>query len=393
VLREVELESFKCFEHLSLPVNEFTLLTGTNASGKSSIIQALLLLHQSALDTRWGDTLIVDGSIVSLGTAGDLIDEVHGRRGFQLGLRGDDFRARWSFESERSDKRDIAVPIKEALFEGRNLDLTLAPSLLPPSVRETAAGDELASLLEGLGYVCADRIGPREVYPLLDPKRHRTVGAQGDLAAGLLYWFGDEREVSEGLRLQAPPTLGRQAEAWLDSFFPGASYEVRPVSGANLVTLGFRTSAEENFHRPQNVGFGLSHVFPILVAVLSAQARSTVRGVHGNLVVVENPEVHLHPDGQAKMGYFLARAAQCGLQVIVETHSDHVLNGARRAVRDGILAPDLVSMHFFRPRSRITAADPSQVISPAMDREGRIDHWPRGFFDQHEKDTGYLAGL
>ncbi len=109
--------------------------------------------------------------------------------------------------------------------------------------------------------------------------------------------------------------------------------------------------------------------------------------------MIENPEVHLHPQGQAKVGYFLARAAKAGVQVVLETHSDHVLNGVRRAVHDSVVASEDVRIHFFLPRAEAETNQSAQVVSPDLDRHGNIDHWPDGFFDQSEKDLSYLAGL
>lgn len=391
MLREIELDHFKCFRALTLPLGGLTLLTGVNASGKSTVLQALVLLHQTATDGQWQPSCILDGSVISLGTVADIVNQIHGRRSFSLGLRGESGGYRWTFEAAQSDKKDIAVPAKTAVFYSDASSQTLigpdvSDGITTPSLRAKQDA-EIATAIETLSYVSAERLGPREVYPLGDPKQHRTVGAQGERAPGLIYWFGDDPEqpVLPGLRLDAPPTLARQTEAWLAHFFPGAGYEVQPVRGANLVTLGLRTALDEEYHRPQHVGFGLSHLFPIIVAILHAQV--------GELVVIENPEVHLHPQGQAKVGYFLARAAKAGVQVVLETHSDHVLNGVRRAVHDGVVASEDVRIHFFLPRAEAETNQSAQVVSPDLDRHGNIDHWPDGFFDQSEKDLSYLAGL
>jgi len=108
----------------------------------------------------------------------------------------------------------------------------------------------------------------------------------------------------------------------------------------------------------------------------------------GDIILVENPEVHLHPAGQAHMGQFLADVSRAGIQVILETHSDHVLNGIRRSVRAKRVTPEHVAIHFFRPRS----SEAAQVISPIIDTSGNLDTWPEGFFDQFDKDTNYFAG-
>lgn len=164
------------------------------------------------------------------------------------------------------------------------------------------------------------------------------------------------------------------------TFFPGCGLVVQQVPQANAVTLGLRTSDDTDFHRPIHVGFGLTQVLPIVVAALSARA--------GDILLIENPEVHLHPAGQALMGQFLADVAKAGVQVIVETHSDHVLNGIRRAVRAARLTPEQVAIHFFKLRS----TEAPQVISPQLGNSGNIDTWPEGFFDQFDKDMNYFAG-
>ena len=164
------------------------------------------------------------------------------------------------------------------------------------------------------------------------------------------------------------------------SFFPGCVLDVQQVPAANVITLGIRTSGDTPFHRPVHTGFGLTQVLPIVVAVLSAERDA--------LLLVENPEVHLHPAGQARMGAFLAEAAAAGVQVLVESHSDHVLNGIRRAVKAGLLEPNDAALHFFSPRS----VDAPQVQTPTMDTDGRLDFWPDGFFDQLDKDLSALAG-
>jgi predicted ATPase len=88
------------------------------------------------------------------------------------------------------------------------------------------------------------------------------------------------------------------------------------------------------------------------------------------------------------MGQFLTEVAAAGVQVLTESHSDHVLNGIRRAVKAGRLSADKVALHFFKPRDE----DGEQVTTPILDPTGNIDHWPEGFFDQFDKDINYFAG-
>ena len=127
----------------------------------------------------------------------------------------------------------------------------------------------------------------------------------------------------------------------------------------------------------------MTQVLPIVVAALSA--------AEDGLLLIENPEVYLHPAGQAHMGEFLADVAAAGVQVILETHSDHVLNGIRRAVKRSALSAADVALHFFRPRSD-DDDDATQVHRVMLDHDGNFDDWPDGFFDQFDKDMSYFAG-
>jgi predicted ATPase len=95
--------------------------------------------------------------------------------------------------------------------------------------------------------------------------------------------------------------------------------------------------------------------------------------------------------GQSLIGHFLAMVARAGVQVIVETHSDHVLNGVRLAVNRGELSPLETVIHFFNYRPRLSS-DPAHVVSPKIDSKGNLSEWPTGFFDQTERDLTALAG-
>ena len=378
MLSEVELVLFKCFERLRLPLRPLTVLSGPNASGKSSVIQALVLLHQTMHGHEWSTRLILNGTGVQLGTVGDVVDEVHGlrRQGFEIGLLDDDTSYHWAFTGEPGDLSAEVVSVSIAGQTSRSP--ARLQRLLPPNENGSAA--PLVSRLRNLAYITAERVGPRELYQLEDQRVAAAVGPRGEHAVSLLY-EGREEQALPGLALEGtPPNRLRQVEARMQTFFPGFGMNFRQVPQANFVTLGLRTSVETEHHRPIHTGFGVTQTLPIVVAALSVN--------EGDLLLIENPEVHLHPMGQAMMGQFLAEAANAGVQVIVETHSDHVLNGVRRSVKSGRLAAEDVAIHFFRPRVEGEA----QVISPLIDQSGNIDAWPDGFFDQFDKDMRYFAG-
>ena len=376
MLTQLNLRNFKCFELLRLPLGALTLLSGTNASGKSSVLQSLVLLHQTMQEHEWSTRLMLNGAVAKLGTVTDVMDQVHGRNNFGIGLIDCDISCHWVFVG---DRRDMSLEVGRVEVGGEvNDNPTSLRYLLPIDADDTAKS--LAIRVRDLTYITAEREGPREVYPLEDQHVVSVVGPEGENAVSVLYRNRDERIADELIVKGTAPTLLRQVEARLDTFFRGCALDLQQVPNANSVTMGIRTSPDTGFLRPIHCGFGITQVLPIIVAALSA--------TKGNILLMENPEVHLHPAGQVLMGQLLADVAHTGIQVIVETHSDHVLNGIRRSVKAQRVPAEEVAIHFFRPRS----ADSAQVLSPTLDSSGNIDVWPEGFFDQFDKDMDYFAG-
>ncbi len=375
MLARLDLRFFKCFEHLRLPLEPLTLLTGTNASGKSSVLQALVLLHQTMREHEWSTRLALNSAGVRLGTTEDVVDEVFGRGSFELALIDDGNSYGWTFEG---DRRDMSMDVRRVSVNGTTLDNPTGLRYLLPPQEESAA--QSARRLRSLTYITAERAAPQNAYPLEDPHVIDVVGTRGEHTVSVLHWGRDEPVLHKLALPGAPANRLRQVEARMAAFFPGCALNIQPAGRSNAVTLGLRMSNETNFHRPGHTGFGLTQCLPIVVAALSAP--------EGSLVLIENPEVHLHPAGQAVMGRFMADMARAGIQVLVETHSDHVLNGVRRAVKAGRIAADRAAIHFFRPRSD----GRPQVLSPTMDASGNIDEWPESFFDQFDKDASYFAG-
>ena len=395
MLTRIDLRHFKCFESLKLPLGPLTLLSGANASGKSSVLQALVLLHQTMREHEWSRRLILNGNSVQLGTVGDVIDQVYGRRSCEIALLdGESSYFHWEFEGERAE---MSMALRN--FHGGNTSGASWAKitshgvnesepyryLLPRDLSMPSGGDFLlTNCLLGLTYLTAERLGPREYYIYDDPQLTPVVGPRGEYAISILHSGRDTRILDSIVIQDVPPTLFRQVEARMARFFPDCVFAIDQVPHANAVTLGIRMSSDTDFHRPIHTGFGLTQVLPIVVAALSAK--------NNGLLLIENPEVHMHPAGQAMMGEFLAQVASAGVQVILETHSDHVLNGVRRAVKNRTLSNDNVALHFFLPRQEKRVDGWSQVQSPILDVNGNIDSWPAGFFDQFDKDMNFFAG-
>ena len=396
MLARIDLRNFKCFTVLKLPLRPLTLLAGANASGKSTVLQSLVLLHQTMREHEWSSRLVLNGATVRLGTAGDIIDQLQGHRQCRIGLLdaavdpgdGGETRCGWEFEGDRDDMAMVARRAYGETSDGDGWDVAFGAMpfrfLFPHVSEPSSAIESLTKRLRGLTYLTAERLGPRETYSLQGPEQSPVVGSRGEHAASVLYTGRDSRVPIQLAIEEAPPTRLRQVEAQMGRFFPSCEIMLERISRSSSVTLGVRTSRSTDFHRPTHTGFGLTQVLPVVVAALSAP-------VNG-LLLIENPEVHLHPAGQATMGEFLAEVAAAGVQVLLETHSDHVLNGIRRAVKNGVLSPDDTALHFFRPRQDADAGRFPQVESPLLDADGNVDSWPDGFFDQFDKDMNYFAG-
>ncbi len=399
MLQRIQLEHFKCFETLDLPLAPLTLLTGLNASGKSTVIQALTLLHQTLTESPASSVLVLNGKNISLGMADDVEDTLSGRRSFTIGVEYDSKTIAWRMRVEKSS---MVAPITAVEWRrskrGHRSNAIVDHSsdfldLLPRSHMNAQSQSLFVPIIESLRkltYVSADRIGPRETYQASSSEQQFGVGARGEYTP----WFIKQNEELEIPSLicqpDEPPTLKHQVEAWLAAFFPGSGIQIEPLRRTSLLLMRLRASSATDYYRPANVGYGLSHVLPVLTACLGAVGFAQQEKRVAPLVLIENPELHLHPAGQSAMGVFLARAAASGAQVIVETHSDHVLNGVRRAVRgiDGksILSAGQLAIHFFQARDVVNQNGTKQVESPTIDQDGNIEHWPRGFFDQFEKD-------
>ena len=234
-----------------------------------------------------------------------------------------------------------------------------------------------------LVYVQAERVGPRKSYPLSEVLARRgELGGRGEYTWNYLNERQDVLLPTDDPR-RADATGRRLVDVvdhWLQDVSPGARLELESIPAADAVIAGFKFDrlgdVATRRHRATNVGFGLSYVLPVVLALLSEP---------GTLCLIENPEAHLHPRGQTKLAELATRAAAAGVQVFAETHSDHFLDGVRLAIHDGLIAPSDTAIHYFeRDGGRAV------VTSPTVDVDGRLDRWPTGFFDQHEENLARL---
>jgi CRISPR-associated Cas5-like protein len=361
MIAALEIQNFKCFEHLRLAFGSLTLFTGFNGGGKSTAIQPLLLLGQGLRASKTPQFFALNGPLVRLGTVGDVLPSDKGRSivvTFSVYVTTGE--ATWVLSTRSGDRLLLDA---RAHTEGMRSDVD----------------QDLAQL----AYLSAVREGTADAYPIPDANHDifGHVGTDGRFAPYLYDQFVDN-EVPERRRHPDEPatSVRKQLDAWLGTLFSGAQANVQLIPQVSLLCLQFRLSEIGSWRRPANIGYGLSYAFPFLVALLTAQ--------EGQIIVIDSPEAHLHPFAQSQMGRLLAHFAAAGVQILVETHSDHLLNGVRIAVKNRTLAHADVRIHFFTGAT----SDGHGVLSPSIDADGRIDEWPNGFFDQSEKDLSRLTG-
>jgi predicted ATPase len=352
VIHKIRLQNFKKFEDQSLDIGALTLLTGINGMGKSSVLQSLLLLRQSYQQKLTG--LALNGDLINIGIAKDALFEDAKEEIVKFVLTfADGIEAVWQF----------GYNSEEAIMKG------LFRKVKADTYKHSLFGDNFQ-------YLQAERIGPRTSSIMSDfqVRKHRQLGNMGEYTAHFLSIFRDHQIPQIALSHPQSKSLNllSQVEAWLGEISPGTRISIVDRPGMDLVSLQYSFGNSEKY-RATNVGFGITYTLPVITAILAANS--------GALLLIENPEAHLHPKGQAKMGNLIAQAAAQGVQIILETHSDHVLNGIRLAVHGGLLDPDLVRLHFFQS---------SGVSSPRMNRKGRISEWPEGFFDEWDNSLAAL---
>lgn len=347
-MEKLRIEGFKCFEEIVIPFNQLTILVGANGFGKSSTIQALLLLKQ-AIDNR-SKVALNDVYGLELGTVSDIINQ---NASFPSII--------FQILSSTDDKVLINCSLD---IEGKIDDLTL-----PYSFEKNNVG-EVLFVSPQFYYISAERQGPRASQKLF-PMDYLSCGTRGERTAQVLGTnAGMTKVIPERICPNSKnPNLNAQVNEWLANIFQ--NIKVFADIDTKLMRASIRTMNQFALTTVQttNMGFGLSYVLPIIVDGLIAEVGSTF--------IVENPEAHLHSAAQTGIGYFLAMVAFSGVNVIMETHSDHVIDGVQ-----------LFGLQHKEWISNITINnyglnEGRPLVSPiSLDKNGNYSEWPKGFMDQ-----------
>ena len=379
MISKVSLRNFKCYREAELDFAPLTVFAGMNAVGKSTALQALLFMRQVFFCHRDGDAAIpINGRLVSFGQADDLI--------YAYGREGD-------AQNILSVSVDFSNGIEKAVFEGERKNVGGGGGIVQKQdlavCRFLGMSRSMPLFSDQFCYLAADRVGPRMNFksPSSEEARLNWIGNQGEFCVWQLASHKlDKLKILELCAKEngiVADSLIQQVSAWMGKMGRALRVTADMNERQQSAWLSFSFLEGENGfgidYRPTNVGFGLTYSLPIFVALLSMPK--------GGVALIENPEAHLHPKGQVVMGEFLSKVAASGVQIVMETHSDHILNGIRLAVKHKVLGDSAVRLNFVAKGS---SERDVEMVSPRILPSGSIDIWPEGFFDEYENTIAEL---
>lgn len=363
MISSLELKNFKCFEKLQIDLKSVNLFTGVNGVGKSTVIQALLLLRQSFLADKENNKLYLNGKYVEMGNSQDVVYDKAQDDFVEINVmsNGKKYVHKYSYEQDTD-----------------YLNAVTGTSDVP----KEALKDDVILYGDNFVYLSAYRIKPQDRYGIISDKelKARHFGNNGEFALQYLGMYGDEDVKNDCVIVEdvKGKSLINQVRIWMDKVSPGVSPQIKVMMDSRVSELTFdfvEGKEKTNSYKSINVGFGITYILPVIVALLSSKP--------GDLIIIENPEAHIHPAGQRMLGELIAKAGAGGAQIFVETHSDHIINGVRVSVKEKYVSKDDVKIAFFykdeKQGYRHTFCE-LQVFDG-----GKLSTWPKGFLDEWEK--------
>lgn len=351
----LKIHDFKCFRDAEFTLRNLTILTGANASGKSSVIQALWFLKQIALAAvQQRETVALAGNKTGL-KLGKVKEVIH----YAVRDKSDAFTI--ELDNSKVVVREFNEDSNEASFEVNKKSLFIEDMLL-----------------DNMLYLSAERLGPREESVRVKvTKDEIDCGYDGSNTASVL----DANFMASADKDRSLDTDNKKdkfsvlLDTWVDYIFPGIIVRVVNLSETKCkVVMRSRVTGNAEIGAP-NIGFGITYVLPILVEALLMR--------QGGCLIVENPEVHLHAKAQSNLGYFLGVIAGSGVRVVIETHSEHIVNGVRRAIVAGKrLNPEDACIYYMS-----TPDLEVNVDTITIDAKGNLSSFPVDFFDQQRQDS------
>ncbi len=371
-IKNVTIKNLKILKDVTLELGDLTLITGANSSGKSTFIQALLLLKQNQESLK----LISNNKLIEKSINKKDYPEINkvvmkmlnDSKNIQINLNGDYIQLgdKKDLFNETVYEEDIVIELNidelglyKVICNYKNLTIAIDSKMPSETITNLFADD--------FQYINTDRIQPSLTYSLSEAQIQKNlIGIKGEFTAHYLdenrYKILNIKELQH--KNSKTEYLLENVSLWLGEISHGIEVLVKKNIDLKKMELSYKYTYGDdttNEYNPFNVGFGITYVLPIIVAILKSKP--------DDLLMIENPESHLHPAGQSKIAELCAIAASCGVQIIVETHSDHFLNGIRVATKKQILKPENSQIYFFEKEDETIS---TKVHNLTIDKEYEI---------------------
>jgi len=367
----VSLRGFKCFkDKVVVPLSPITLMYGKNGRGKSSVSQALLLIAQSMKKNNDLSQLVINDGFVSLGSFCDLLSKEDESELFEIEIHSlNNETLNVTFSS--ADTYPHIGFLQSLLVNGKNIFEEKGTFNSNPNTIVVECSNQVADSNPSIGvtsdittlqnlkdiiYVSANRIGP-------------INSVKNEYEKGDVFFNPMGSNVINIIAAQNEKFLDEIQQS-LSFILSGASINCSIIGDS--IELGLNSVNDGNCFKPINVGYGYSYVLPVIVSVLIAKK--------DNIVIIENPEAHLHPGAQSRLTEFLVKKAKnIGFQLIIESHSDHVINGVRISAKKSIIHPsDCIIDYFAHDENSSTPS----VTPITCDKNGTLSEYPIDFMDE-----------
>lgn len=376
MIKNIRIKNFKSLKNENIDFANLNILTGLNGIGKSSIVQTFLLLRQSRdVFSKKQKYLNLQGSLVNIGSYNDAIHFLYERKEDYIKL---DFQF---------DYQNISLKTKSYTKfpeEAENTQIPISLSSIKPETYKEALFSP-----KKFQYLTAERISNEGRYQTNNINlENKDFGINGEYA--WQYFVENRLKSVSNKKLQHPNEdsllLKDQINAWLSEISP--NIEVNAFYDPNdstkiIAEYQFKFLNEANVFdstpafKPKNVGFGISYTFSVLLALLTAEKN--------DLLIIENPESHLHPKGQSKIAELMCLVAQNDVQIFCETHSDHIINGTRVGIINKSIEVEKVKIHYlYRENDALTTK--AEQIKINEDAKLEYNENTNGFFDQIQID-------
>jgi len=355
LIKNLYLKNFKCFNEQYFSFSSLTIFCGPNSSGKSTAIQSLLSIKQN-IHTLKNNKYHLNGDLFSFGKIKDILS--HNPDSNEIVIGVNDFKVKLFTDQLDSKECDIK---KENISEFKYLNTFIENDFV---------------------YLCAERNGPRSSFKQGQNKDILDIGIYGQYALYEYFKNQDKYANNQEFAKKICADLidpNNEKPIFTDALVKHAmrlvcpDFAIRVTEAEEIDRVYSLYLSGSQSIRPINVGFGVSYVLPIIISAALIKP--------GGILIIENPEVHLHPSAQSSLISILCELSKTGVQVIIETHSDHIINGIRVYAKQNDFNKEDNIIHSVTSHSGIR-----HVKEIHVDQDGNLTALDDGFFDQITKD-------